>query len=639
VSTIGLTSACPQCGAPIKFGGAHSVVCVCEHCQSLIARAESTVEKLGKVPDLVAIDTRLALGDSGRMQELTFRVLGRLQLQQGVASWNEWYVAWSDGTFGWLAEAAGRVIVSRRLERRVSLPAFGQLEVGQRVALQGVGEVVIEELGDARVLSAQGELPFLPQLEHVYRFADGSLSGGLYATFEYGDADEPSDVFVGRELSYEAAGLAHARPERSWQAPQTSGVALRCPSCGGPISLKLSSSLAVVCPHCNKLFSHEHGELALVRELKRRHQPVLPLGARGKLFDQPLEVIGWTRRAVTIDSVDYSWDEYLLHGPNGYSWLSENKGHWTCFTLLPAAAVTRDGGQRFATYNKTRFAHFQRSDNVRYVDVQGEFYWQINPDERAQIDDYVRPPHQLSTEHTAKERIWTYGQHISAEQLWQSFGQAGSPPTSSGIGPCQPNPYAKHKRDLLMGLGFGAALLVLFTVALAITQPKRVRLVHHVPVTAEQPVSLSDPFELRGGMQAVEISAHSDFDVGNGWSALDVSLIEEQTGRSDDLDLEVSLFSGYSDGESWVEDGRHAEQRLGGVTPGRYVLRVEPHFDPAYSRPTSVRMEVAQGAYLWLPLWLCMLALSAPVFIWWVASSRFEASRWSESDHPGSNEL
>ena len=617
MSTIGLTSACPQCGAPIKFGGAHSVVCVCDHCQSLIARAESTVEKLGKVPDLVAIDTRLALGDSGRMQELTFQVLGRLQLQQGVASWNEWYVAWSDGSFGWLAEAAGRVIVSRRLERRVSLPAFDRLEVGQRVALPGVGEVVIEELGDARVLSAQGELPFLPQLEHVYRFADGSLSGGLYATFEYGDADEPSDVFVGRELSYEAAGLTRAGPERSWQAPQTSGVALRCPSCGGPISLKRSSSVAVVCPHCNKLFSHGDGELELVRQLKRRHQPTLPLGARGRLRDQDVEVIGWTRRAVTVDSVEYSWDEYLLHGTNGYSWLSENKGHWTHFTLLPAAAVSRDG-ERAASYQNARYAHFQRSNEVRYVDVQGEFYWEIRPDRRVQMDDYVRPPQQLSVEHTSKERIWTHGEYVPADQVWQSFGQAGSPPASSGVGPCQPNPYAKHKHDLIMGLGFGVALFVLFTIALAITQPKRLRLVHHVPIAADQPVSLSDPFVLRGGVQAVEISAHSDFDVGNGWSALDVSLIEEQTGRSDEVDLEVSLFSGYSDGESWVEDSRHAEQRLGAVKPGRYVLRVEPHFDPAYSRPSFVRMEVAQGAYLWLPLWLCMLALSVPAIAWWI---------------------
>ncbi|HTU60317.1 MAG TPA: hypothetical protein VMF89_17825, partial [Polyangiales bacterium] len=125
---------------------------------------------------------------------------------------------------------------------------------------------------------------------------------------------------------------------------------------------------------------------------------------------------------------------------------------------------------------------------------------------------------------------------------------------------------------------------------------------------------------------------------GNGWTALDVSLIEEASGRADDLDLEVSLFSGYSDGESWMEDGRHAVQRVGSVKPGRYVLRVEPHYDPTYSRPTSLRMEVAQGAFLWLPLWLCMLALGVPALVWAFLRSRFEARRWSESDHAGSDD-
>ena len=636
MSTIGLTSACPQCAAPIKFGGAHSVVCVCDHCHSLIARAGSRVEDLGKVPDVVAIDTRLALGDTGRMQSLTFQVLGRLQLHQGVASWNEWYVSWSDGSFGWLAEAAGRVIVSRRLERQVALPGYERLEVGQALALEGVGDLVIEELGDARIISAQGELPFLPQLEHVYRFADGSLSGGLYATLEYADPDAPAEVFVGRELSYEAAGLAEAAPERSWQAPQTSGQALRCPSCSGPVSLKQRSSLTVVCPYCHALSSHGDGELALVKKLEQRHQPTLPLGARGQPSGQQVEVIGWTRRAVTFDSIDYHWDEYLLHGPNGYAFLSENKGHWTLFTQLPAAALSVVRGYS-VVYRDRRYVHFERTNGARYMDVQGEFYWEIRPDHCPRLDDYVHPPFQLSVEHGEKEKIWTHGVYIPADELWQSFGQPGKPPAPRGVGPCQPNPYAQHKRGVLIGLVVGVSLFVLFTLALLITQPKRVRLVHHVPIADDQPVSLSEPFELRGGTQAVAISAYSDFAPGNGngWAALDVSLIEEASGRSEELDLEVSLFSGYSGGESWTEDNRYAEQRVGSVKPGRYVLRVEPHYDPTYTRPTFLRMDVAQGAFLWLPLWLCILALGVPALAWAFLTSRFEALRWSNSDRAG----
>jgi hypothetical protein len=377
----------------------------------------------------------------------------------------------------------------------------------------------------------------------------------------------------------------------------------------------------VVCPSCNALASHERGELALVSKLKKRHQPALPLGARGKLFGHPLEVIGWTRRAVTVAGVDYRWEEYLLHGERGYAFLSENKGHWTYFTQLPLAALS-EVSARAARYREQRYDHFQRSNDVRYIDVQGEFYWEIKPEQRSHMDDYVCPPYQLSVEHTGKEQIWTYGVYVPADELWQSFGQTSSPPRQEGVGPCQPNPYKRHKRGMLMGLGIGSALFVLFTVALLVTQPKRTRLIHHVALADDQPVSLSDPFELRGHTQAVAVGAHADFDVGNGWMALDVSLIEEATGRSND----------------WVEDGRHTEQRLGAIKPGRYVLRVEPHYDPQYSRPSVLRLEVAQGAFLWLPLCLCLLALHVPPLFWAILMSRFEGRRWSESDHADSDD-
>lgn len=606
------------------------MVCVCDYCHSLIARSGANAEVLGKVPDLVAIDTRLALGDTGRMQEQAFKVLGRLQLHQGSASWNEWYVSWGDGSFGWLAEAAGRVIVTRRWERQLDLPAFERLRVGQALTLSEVGTLMIEELGDARVLSAQGELPFVPQLDYSYRFADGSMRGGRYATLHYGDADEPVELFVGRELSYEDAGLAQADPERSWQAPQTSGRALRCTSCAGPLSPKLGSR-SVVCPYCHALLSFDHGELARIRALERREQPALPLGASGELFGRKLQVIGWARRAVTVDHLEYCWDEYLLHGPNGYAFLSESKGHWTYFRLLPMAelsAVT----PRAATYRNHRYAHFQSSHDVRYVDVQGEFYWEIDPDERAQMEDYVRPPHQLSLEHTVNERIWTHGEYVPADQLWKSFGQSGEPPAQHDVGACQPNPYAKHKRGVLTGLGMGVALFLLCTVALALLQPRQLRYVHHVPIEDDQPVSLSEPFLLRGGRQAVAIRARSEFS-GNGWAGLAVSLIEEESGRSEDLDMEVSQFSGYSDGEAWREDHRDVEKRLGALKPGRYVLRVEPQFDSSYLRPSALRLEVAQGAFLWAPFWLCLFALVLPPLIWLLLHYSFEARRWAESDH------
>jgi hypothetical protein len=187
-------------------------------------------------------------------------------------------------------------------------------------------------------------------------------------------------------------------------------------------------------------------------------------------------------------------------------------------------------------------------------------------------------------------------------------------------------------RDAKLGFWFGIALLVLFSVVLMISLPKRVCLSMAVPTTDDQPVTLSDPFVLRGGVHAASVRAHSEF-AGNGWVGLELALIHEATGKSDELDMDLSYFAGYTDGESWSEDNRTDVTRLGSVVPGSYVLRVAPHFDAAYPRPYTTRVEVVQGVFLWLPFWLCLIALSSPLGVVWMQSTRFESRRWSESDN------
>ena len=80
MTQTGLQSACPQCGAPLRFGGAHSLISVCAHCRSSVARVGVELSLLGQVPDLVAADTRLVLGQRGKLAKLSFELLGRVQL-------------------------------------------------------------------------------------------------------------------------------------------------------------------------------------------------------------------------------------------------------------------------------------------------------------------------------------------------------------------------------------------------------------------------------------------------------------------------------------------------------------------------------------------------------------------------------
>ena len=106
-----------------------------------------------------------------------------------------------------------------------------------------------------------------------------------------------------------------------------------CPACGGPLVLRaegVSDSLA--CEHCGAVLDARdprHQILARYRVKLGRKAP-LPIGSRGTLRGETLEVIGRQVRAVRYSGVVYRWDEYLLWNPyKGFRWLVESNGHWT----------------------------------------------------------------------------------------------------------------------------------------------------------------------------------------------------------------------------------------------------------------------------------------------------------------------
>src|SRR5258707_988394 len=62
---------------------------------------------------------------------------------------------------------------------------------------------------------------------------------------------------------------------------------------------------------------------------KAKIEPLIPLGTRGVLLAEKLEVIGYLRRKVVVEGVPYEWGEYLLWNPyKGFRWLNEYNGHW-----------------------------------------------------------------------------------------------------------------------------------------------------------------------------------------------------------------------------------------------------------------------------------------------------------------------
>ena len=635
----GYQASCPSCGATIVFALGSSLLRVCEHCGTAAARRGAKLEDYGKVAGLIPTPSVLALGMDGDYAGAPpFRLVGRLQLDWGQGTWDEWMLGFADGTWAWLSEAQGRFHYMGQVPLP-PVPPFDDLTVGETVDLGPAGTFVVAEVRSARFAAAQGELPFATEPGRELHYADLSGPGGQMATLDYGTGAAAESLYVGREVTLADLGLRPREDEDRRRA--VSADDLKCPHCSGPLEIRApDQTQRVACPWCGSLLDATRDLAVLAALDKPTFKPVIPLGAKGRLNGVEWTVIGAMERSVTVEDVRYPWTEYLLYDPRkGFRWLVQAKGHWSFVEPLSPGDVDAGG----ARYKGERYSHFQ-SGEARVDHVLGEFYWTVARGETVETDDYINPPRMLSRETTREkgkgkgkrgEVNWSLGTYLPGDELWTALSLPGHPPAAEGVAPHQPSPVAGSLGTMWKGALMALAAIFLVFVGLLVVGGRTVhRQSVSIPARAgsasPEAVTFAGPFFVTSdGNVQVKVQAP----VNNSWLYLEGALINEETGAVDDFDVEVSYYHGQDSDGSWTEGGTTATRYIPAVPPGRYLLRLEPQWEAGMAPPEyqlTVRNRVPRFPYALLAM---VAVLAWPLLMTW-RWFRFEVARWSESDHP-----
>ncbi|MCC7382150.1 MAG: DUF4178 domain-containing protein [Deltaproteobacteria bacterium] len=640
---------CPSCGAQVTFRAGSSLLSVCAFCSSVVARLGGDVtelEILGKVAPLAELGSPISLGLSGKYQGCGFTVLGHLQPDWGAGPWNEWYVLFDDGRWGWLAEAQGKVYLTFEEEAQ-ELPRYPECRVGARYTFAGKPVVVVERRR-AKYLAAEGELPSAIGPGVAYRYADLQGPGGVFGTIDFGEDDSASSLYLGAELEYaelfDRSVLAADRAK-----PAAMATSLHCPQCGAAVPLRApGEAMRVTCPSCDSLLDASRGsELFLLNAAtKKGPAPRIPLGSVGTHLGEKWTVFAMLERAVSVEGVTYAWEEYLLRSERlGWRWLVCAENHWSWVDPVNTGDL-KPRGKR-VSYRDETFKHFQ-SSTPRVTRILGELYWKVTLGEQVSAADYVAPPRMLSKEANAEEEIWSLGTYLTPEQVQQIFGLKARLPKPRGVAPHQPNPYREAGRRIGgLAVVFTA---ILFALAVLIGARSAGRVVYEgtIPLTATltgapseagQRAVLSEPFSLeaRGNL---EVEARADVD--NSWAFVAGALINDESGEVRQFGIEVSYYHGSSGGESWSEGSPRDSVVLGSVTPGQYLLRFDPQWDtdaprgPYHGRtPTMLQVRARSQVFLFSHLVLVFIILWIYPALLVVRRAAFEGRRWQESDYAG----
>jgi hypothetical protein len=629
---------CPSCGAPIEFKIGGSIVVVCDYCRTVVARGDRNVEDLGKVAALIDTGSPLRRDLPGKYGGVGFRIAGRTQMRhQAGGVWDEWYAAFDDGRWGWLAEAAGKFYVTFTTAA-ANLPPFNVIQVGGRM-----GDLVISEVGTATVISGEGEIPWRVEPGSTYDYADLSGPQGKFATIDY--SEETPLFFGGRETNLRELGVDVAPVPGRGQKIKTER--LTCSNCGGPLNLIApDQAQRIICPNCGGVHDIEEGNLKYLEALKQKGpQPKVPLGSKGKVDGDDYVVAGYMQRSVTFDQ-RYYWTEYLLFNQQkGYRWLVESDHHWS-FVWPVNAGDVRDpdprGSTRTIQYEGRTYRIF--GDAMARVEfVLGEFYWRVERGEKVRAVDYTAPPFGISKEITGDTEInYSHARYMRAEEVESAFNVKGLQRPST-VGMMQPYAGGSVRRGWLLMI---AALFVI-ALFLGVTRSRRVVLDStfdfSVPdTTAATTTDWSDtasksegsrvifttPFKLTGNRN-LEIIGSAD--VSNNWMYVAGDIGDEQsTGLLEPFDLPIEYYEGVDDGEHWSEGNRTQRVFISSLPAGTYTMRLEGQWD-AKNRPTPVHIIVREGVFRWSHFILAFFLLTVPAM--WMGMKRFgfENSRWSES--------
>ncbi len=215
-------SFCPECGAPAVMRGT-TVTLVCEYCGSTIVRTDVDLRLVGKVSAIIDNGSPLLLGSRGNYRGAPFELAGRLQVTYGRGCWNEWLIAFADGTVGWLAEALGQLAVLRPRDPAIcaGVPAHGAFVVGHGLTLDGAA-LTVTDVRTAQYRGAEGQLPFVAEPGLRFHSVDLRGPGGEYVTLDYGNHGEHRQPvpYFGRSASLAELGLFPLRRFAGWPPPQ-----------------------------------------------------------------------------------------------------------------------------------------------------------------------------------------------------------------------------------------------------------------------------------------------------------------------------------------------------------------------------------------------------------------------------------
>ena len=665
-------ASCPSCGTFLTITHESTVSMVCKRCHAVLEYRAGSLRQVGNAAVVVPTRASVQVGEEGSYNGTGFQITGHVQLSnEDGATWDEFYLGFSDGQCGWLAQAQGRLILSFRapLPEGLSLPDFEALQLNTKMELMpGLPAVSVVEKGQARIEAASGQMPYLLRPGETYPYVDFAAMNGGFASLDY--STDPPDLFVGREVTFNDLRMEARRSEPTAQRGSASGPMV-CTVCGAALEVRSNRSERVTCPQCRAVFDVTSGRPTHVGSQEEAPiRPAAPIGTKLHFGPQEYTLTGFLQKSTGDDQGNtYFWQEYLLSDDQGgYRWLvQDSDGHWSLFETITGGSDI----QPVISYRGKNYKFFQHGE-ARVTYLEGEFYWNAAVGQTSYTADFVSPPSMLSAEFSTQdsskgETIWTHGVYLPVGDVRRALGTSDVR-RPRGVGPSQPFPHKSILSIWLLASMAVVGLAILFANTIEAEQVKTFRkdvpdqpaaglqVPPGVPPEVELVDQVTEKVKLKGGknirIRAVANLQSTFLELNGFFDAVD----NENKQEFDVLPFAIPIeyYSGTDEGERWSEGDKEKAVYLSALPEGEYTLHIQVYRqrgvkrqqaggfggfglaqqDAAFVADYTIYIEQGHPRF-WNAFW-ALLALGIIPLIVWLMSLSFEKRRWANSNvNPG----
>lgn len=384
---------------------------------------------------------------------------------------------------------------------------------------------------------------------------------------------------------------------------QAKARTINCKGCGAPINLfgghKIESVICSSCGSCLDCYE-DYKVIAKYKNLKRPRLP-LKMGMSGKIKNIEFIVTGIVMNEEIDEDGRYVSVEYQLYSPtHGYAWLVRDDNFNYSFMRevkdLPniIVGVPEKNGVKFKVKDMQFTVKESGNENIFYV--EGELTWVAKLHDSSKYTTAICSPYIYEITKSHNELEFSFGEFISAEEVYKTFNIPGTPIKSKGKHlAAPPTPVNKARSSIKI---FAIISFLIMLAILIFGGGKRI--FNEKIATSQCKEGVVKEFYIQKPGSLMKFKLHCP--LSNAWTYFEVTVSKDGHDYFT-IGKEISYYHGYSGGESWSEGSKSTSAYFRLPEQGMYELHISAEgksgmYSAGSMQNKPLRISIMQGVMI-----------------------------------------